>query len=115
MRGGVSPRILFMKDSCSFIHFSKSIKDDTINNVCKMMGKDAVMNTLKVKETVLQPGRPKVAVPVMGTSPQEIVEECEHIKTLPCDIIEWRADYYLSALGNLEERLQDKDVYLELL
>lgn len=106
---------MFMKDSCSFIHFSKSIKDDTINNVCKMMGKDAVMNTLKVKETVLQPGRPKVAVPVMGTSPQEIVEECEHIKTLPCDIIEWRADYYLSALGNLEERLQDKDVYLELL
>lgn len=73
------------------------------------------MNTLKVKETVLQPGRPKVAVPITGTVPQKIVEECENIRKLPCDIIEWRADYYLAALGNLEEKLHDKNTYLELL
>lgn len=73
------------------------------------------MNTLKVKETVFEPGRPKVAVPITGTTPEEIVAECEDIKTLPCDIIEWRADYYLASLENLDEKLKEKDVYLELL
>lgn len=73
------------------------------------------MKTLKVKETVFQPGRPKVAVPLVGKAPWEIVEECEYIKTLPCDVIEWRADYYLAELENLKDRLQDKDIYIEIL
>lgn len=73
------------------------------------------MDTLKIKETVLKPGRPKVAVPIVGTTPEEIVAECEHIKTLPCDIIEWRADYYLASLENLDEKLKDKNTYIELL
>ncbi|MDO4544688.1 MAG: type I 3-dehydroquinate dehydratase [Bacillota bacterium] len=72
------------------------------------------MSILKVKELVLQPGRPKVAVPIVSAKPEEIVEECKMAKTLPCDIIEWRADYYLAALDDLNERLKDKDVYLEL-
>ncbi|NLD20196.1 MAG: type I 3-dehydroquinate dehydratase [Clostridiales bacterium] len=72
------------------------------------------MDTLEVKEMVLQPGRPKVVVPIVGTVPDEIVEECEKVKTLPCDIIEWRADYYLAAKENLDEQLKEKEIYFEL-
>ena len=32
---------------------------------------------LKVKDLTLQPGRPKVVVSVIGTSPEEIIKECE--------------------------------------
>lgn len=72
------------------------------------------MNTLKVKEMVLQPGRPKVVIPIIGTAPEGIVKECEEAKKLPCDIIEWRADYYLAAMDDIDSRLKDKDTYLEL-
>ena len=60
--------------------------------------------------------RPKVAVPLIGTTPEEIVKECEFIsEQLPCDIIEWRADYYLSAIDNLDEKLKEKELYLEMI
>ena len=71
---------------------------------------------LKVKDLTLQPGRPKVVVPVIGTSPEEIIKECEAAREqLPCDMIEWRADYYLSAIDDLGEKLKEKDIYLEMI
>lgn len=72
------------------------------------------MSSLQVKNTVLEPGRPKVVVPIVSTTPQEIVEEVERAKTLPCDIIEWRADYYLAAMDDLDGNLIKKDTYLEM-
>ena len=71
---------------------------------------------LKVKDLTLQPGRPKVVVPVIGTSPEEIIKECEAAREqLPCDMIEWRADYYLSAIDDLGEKLKEKDIYLDMI
>ena len=70
------------------------------------------MEILKIKNTVLQAGRPKVAVPLMSQQPQEIIAECERAALLPCDLIEWRADSYLSGIADLEEVLQEKDFYL---
>ncbi|MBQ3184361.1 MAG: type I 3-dehydroquinate dehydratase, partial [Firmicutes bacterium] len=61
---------------------------------------NVINNGLKVRNLILQPGRPKVAVPIVSTQPADIIEECESIKTLPCDMVEWRADYYLS---NIED------------
>lgn len=72
------------------------------------------MNTLKIRDLVLKPGRPKVAVPIVAQHPAEIVAECEKIQALPCDLIEWRADYYLSRMGNLNELLTDKNAYLDM-
>lgn len=73
------------------------------------------MNTLKIKEMVLEPGRPKVAVPLVGITHDEIIEECRNAaENLPCDIIEWRADYYLSAIDELDTKLQEKELYLEI-
>lgn len=73
------------------------------------------METLNIKNIVLQAGRPKVAVPLVSQLPQEIIAECEHAAMLPCDLIEWRADSYLSGLTDLEEMLQTKEFYLDFL
>ena len=73
------------------------------------------METLNIKNIVLQAGRPKVAVPLVSQLPQEIIAECEHAAMLPCDLIEWRADSYLSGLTDLEVVLQTKEFYLDFL
>ena len=73
------------------------------------------MEILKIKNTVLQAGRPKVAVSLMSQQPQEIIAECERAELLPCDLIEWRADSYLSGIADMEEVLQEKDFYLDFL
>ena len=72
------------------------------------------MNVLKVKDLVLQPGRPKVVVPIIEDTPERIIEECEKAAALPCDLIEWRADYYLSAMENLHQTLRNKEAYLDM-
>lgn len=72
------------------------------------------MNQLKVREIILQPGRPKVAVPVVSQQPADIISECEAIKEMPCDMVEWRADHYLSAIEGLDKYLSDKNGYLDM-
>ena len=72
------------------------------------------MIQLKVRDMILQPGRPKVAVPIVSTHPADIIEECESLKDLPCDMVEWRADYYLSAIEDLDGYLSDMNGYLDM-
>lgn len=73
------------------------------------------MNELKIRDMILKPGRPKVAVPIVSQHPAEIIEECEGIKNLPCDMVEWRADYYLSAIEDIDSHLSDKYGYLDMI
>ena len=75
---------------------------------------NVINNGLKVRNLILQPGRPKVAVPIVSAQPSDIIEECESIKTLPCDMVEWRADYYLSNIEDLDGYLSDMNGYLDM-
>ncbi|MDO4746706.1 MAG: type I 3-dehydroquinate dehydratase [Bacillota bacterium] len=72
------------------------------------------MIQLKVRDMILQPGRPKVAVPIISSMPADIIAECEAIKEMPCDLIEWRADNYLASIEDLEGYLNDKNGYLDM-
>lgn len=83
-------------------------------NVCIEKEREFNMDAQNMKENMLQPGRPKVAVPIVSAAPADIIEECERIVTLPCDVIEWRADYYLAAVENLDEHLKDMNGYLDI-
>lgn len=65
---------------------------------------------LKIKDIEIGEGIPKVIIPLMGTTDQELLEELEEIKDLKPDIIEWRADAYskvedLAAIKNLLEKM----------
>ena len=97
-----------------FRYFSRCIKNDKMEAVFNRIGKERTMKVLKVKDIVLKPGRPKVVVPITGNTPEKIIKECERAAALPCDIIEWRADYYLASVPDLEEALKTKEAYLDM-
>lgn len=73
------------------------------------------MDTLKTREIILEPGRPKIAVPIVSADPKGIIKECEDIKKMPCQIMEWRADKYLGMIENIEAVMEEKDFYLDLI
>lgn len=73
------------------------------------------MDAQNMNEKMFQPGRPEVAVPVVSALPADIIEECERAAALPCDVIEWRADYYLAAVENIDEYLKDMNGYLDII
>ncbi|MDE8731992.1 type I 3-dehydroquinate dehydratase [Eubacteriales bacterium DFI.9.88] len=56
------------------------------------------MNTLKIGDLVLGKGMPKICIPLTGFSQNEILKEAELTETLPCQLVEWRADYMLSKM-----------------
>ena len=72
------------------------------------------MTELRIRDLILKPGRPKVAVPLVSQHPAEIIEECEGLKDMPCDMVEWRADFYLSAIEDIDSHLSDKHGYLDM-
>lgn len=51
------------------------------------------MNTVKVKNVELGAGMPKIAIPIVGSDLASLRREIALVKTLPADLIEWRADY----------------------
>ncbi|WP_338449899.1 type I 3-dehydroquinate dehydratase [Niallia oryzisoli] len=52
------------------------------------------MAILSVGKTVLGEGLPKIIVPLMGTTTEELVKEINEVKSLKPDIVEWRVDVY---------------------
>ena len=74
------------------------------------------MEILKIKNTVLQAGRPKVAVSLMSQQPQEIIAECERAALLPCRFDRMACSTAICReVADLEEVLQEKDFYLDFL
>ena len=60
---------------------------------------------MRVKEIVVRGitigrGIPKICVPIVGRTQEEIMTQAEYIKTLACDMAEWRVDWF--------EEYQDK-------
>lgn len=52
------------------------------------------MNTIKIRNIVLGNGSPKIAVPNVGTSEQEILSIAKKIVVAKPDLMEWRIDYF---------------------
>lgn len=47
-----------------------------------------------VRNVKIGEGIPKICVPIVGRTYEEIVDQAKKIKELPADIVEWRADWY---------------------
>ena len=52
------------------------------------------MNTVKVRNTVIGEGMPKICVPIVGVTKEAILEEAKAITKLPADVVEWRIDWF---------------------
>lgn len=58
------------------------------------------MNTVKVKDVVIGKGVPKICVPIVAKTKDEIIEEALSFKNINVDIVEWRVDFFEDALDN---------------
>ena len=52
------------------------------------------MKTVKVRNTVIGEGIPKICVPIVGVTKEDILEEAKALKSLPVDVVEWRVDWF---------------------
>lgn len=62
------------------------------------------MNTVIVRSVVIGEGIPKICVPIVGETKEQIIEEAKAIQELPADIVEWRADWF-EAVFDIEKTL----------
>ncbi len=52
------------------------------------------MNTVKVRNLEIGRGIPKICVPIVGKTREQILKSAESIKPAPADLVEWRVDWY---------------------
>ena len=52
------------------------------------------MNTIKVRNIEIGSGTPKIIVPIVGVTKQEIIDEVKTFDSIPVDMVEWRVDWF---------------------
>ena len=53
-----------------------------------------IMNPVKVKNIEIGTGMPKIIVPIVGVTKEEILTTARSFNTIPLDVVEWRADWF---------------------
>lgn len=66
------------------------------------MWEDDNMNPVVVKNIVIGEGIPKICVPIVGKTKDEILEAAREVCNSLADLVEWRVDWYESVF-NIEE------------
>lgn len=62
--------------------------------VKKRMKVQKNMNTVRVRNVVLGEGKPKICVPIVGVTKDEIIGAAKTMTGIPADIVEWRVDWF---------------------
>ena len=52
------------------------------------------MTPVKIRNIYLGDGTPKICIPLTATSRAELSAQASAVLKVPCDMVEWRADYY---------------------
>ena len=52
------------------------------------------MNTVKVRNLEIGAGAPKIIVPIVGVTKEEIIAEAKTFDALPIHVVEWRVDWF---------------------
>ena len=58
-----------------------------------------IMNTIKVRDIEIGAGAPKIIVPIVGVTKNDIIEEAKTFDSIPVDVVEWR-------VGLVRERIR---------
>lgn len=75
------------------------------------------MNSVKIRNIVIGEGRPKICVPIVGITKEEILNQGKSIVSSPVDIIEWRVDWFQNIFSNeavLEVLKELRDILKEI-
>ncbi|MDO4975688.1 MAG: type I 3-dehydroquinate dehydratase [Eubacteriales bacterium] len=68
------------------------------------------MQTVKVRNLTIGEGNPKIIVPIVGTTKEEIITEARTFDAIPLDMVEWRVDWFENAF----DFIKVKEVLVEL-
>ena len=52
--------------------------------------KEKIMNTIKVRDIEIGAGAPKIIVPIVGVTKDDIIAEAKTFDSIPVDMVEWR-------------------------
>lgn len=52
------------------------------------------MHTVRIRNVTIGKGRPKICVPIVSPTLEEIIREAGSFSSIPIDLAEWRADWY---------------------
>ena len=52
------------------------------------------MTPVKVRNIVIGEGMPKICVPIVGVTREDIVAEAQTFDAIPVDVVEWRVDWF---------------------
>lgn len=72
------------------------------------------MKTVMLRNVEVGVGAPKVIVPIVGKTREEILAKAEELRSVKLDVVEWRVDFYEDALniGNVLETLKQLNMAL---
>lgn len=68
------------------------------------------MNTITIKNITLGEGKPKICVPIVGITKEEILNQARDLENIEVDVVEWRVDWFEGAF----ELEKIKDVLVDL-
>lgn len=60
------------------------------------------MNPVKVRNVEIGTGIPKICVPIVGVTREDILKAADEIKKLGADVVEWRVDWYKDIFDSKE-------------
>ena len=52
------------------------------------------MNIVEVRNIKIGEGIPKICVPIVGVTKEDIINEAKTFDSIPADVVEWRADWF---------------------
>lgn len=59
-----------------------------------------MQKAIKVKGITIGEGMPKICVPIVGRTEEEILSNAKSLTGVPFDLVEWRADWYQDVTGD---------------
>lgn len=67
------------------------------------------MNTVKIRGIEIGAGSPKIIVPIVGVTKEDIIEEAKTFDSIPIDVVEWRVDWFEDVFdfAKVEDVLKD--------
>ncbi|WP_138419338.1 type I 3-dehydroquinate dehydratase [Aquibacillus sediminis] len=68
-----------------------------------------MIKPVKVRDVHIGEGIPKVCIPMVGKTVQQLIEEATFLKTLEFDVVEWRVDFfeYVEDITKVKEALKE--------
>ena len=67
------------------------------------------MKTVNIRDVEIGAGIPKICVPIVGVTKEEILAQAKSLQTLAGDVVGWRSDWFENAceFGSLKDTLTD--------